>query len=117
MTDEFCAQWHARFLRFGSAGGTRLVFLVNGPLGGDPGDPVTISGDVYAENGDFINSFTVRTDEWSFGISVHDYVLGGVEFGTVELAINASFSPAGAVEVRHQALGEFSVGYPAVCAD
>lgn len=114
---EFCSEWHTRFLRFGSAGGTRLVFLVNGPLGGDPGDPVTISGDVYAENGAFINSFTVRTDEWTFGLSVHDYVLGGVEFGTVELVIHSSFAPAGLVEARHQALGEFSVGYPAVCAD
>jgi hypothetical protein len=114
---DFCSQWHTRFLRFGAAGGTRLVFLVNGPLGGDPGDPVTISGDVYTENGDFINSFTVRTDEWFFGLAVHDFVLGGVDFGTVELVINSSFAPAGLVEVRHQALGEFSVGYPAVCAD
>jgi len=117
VIDEFCSEWHTRFLRFASAGGTRLVFLVNGPRGGDPGDPVTITGDVYAENGDFINSFTVRTDEWTFALPVHDYVLGGVEFGTVELVINSVFMPAGLVEVRHQALGEFSVGYPAVCAD
>ena len=117
LIDDFCSQWHARFLRFAAAGGTQLVFLVNGPLGGDPGDPVTISGDIYAENGDFINSFTVRTDEWTFAISVHDFVLGGLEFGTVELVITSQFSPSGFVEVRHQALGEFSVGHPGVCAD
>jgi hypothetical protein len=117
VTDDFCEMWYARFLRFAAAGGTQLVFLVNGPQGGDPGDPVTVSGDVYAENGDFINSFTVRTDEWSFEIPVHDYVLGGVDFGTVELAINASFSPAGLVQVNHKALGEYSVGHLATCAD
>ena len=117
VIDEFCSQWHARFLRFAAAGGTELVFMVNGPLGGEPGDPVTISGDIYAENGDFINSFTVRTDEWTFAISVHDFVLGGLEFGSVELVIHSHFSPSGLVEVRHQALGEFSVGHQAVCAD
>lgn len=114
---DFCSQWHTRFLRFGASGGTQLVMTVNGALGGDPGDPATVTGDVYAENGDFINSFTVRTDDWFFTLPVHDFVLGGVEFGTVELVISSTFMPVGAVDVRHQALGEFSVGYPAVCAD
>ena len=117
LTDEFCIRWNARFLRFSTEGGTRLVFYVNGPWGPDPSDPASVLGNVYAENGEFINSFEIRTDEYSFEIPVHDYVLGGVEFGTVELTINGEFPIGGLVEVRHSALGEYSLGHLATCAD
>jgi len=114
---DFCTRWNARFLRFGSSGGTTLSIMVNGPQGVQPSDPVTVAGDAYTESGEFISSFTIRTDEWALEISVHELISAGVDFGVVELAINSMFLPAGIVELQHQALGQFSVGHWAACMD
>jgi hypothetical protein len=91
--------------------------MINGPQGLRPADPVTVLGDAYSEAGVFLGSFTIRTDQWSIEVPVHDIVPPGENFGVVELAINSLFLPAGIVEVRHRALGQFSVGHWAMCAD
>jgi len=117
VTEDFCTRWNARFLRFGTSGGTTLSMMVNGPQGTRPFDPVTVAGDVYSESGDFVGSFSIRTDEWSFEVAIHDLVPTGVDFGVVELVVNSVFLPSGIVEVQHQALGQFSVGYWAACMD
>ena len=114
---DFCTRWNARFLRFGSSGGTTLSMMINGPQGIRPFDPVTVLGDIYSENGEFLASFSLRTNEWSLEIPIHDLVPAGVDFGVVELVVNAHFLPAGIIEVRHQALGQFSVGHWAICTD
>jgi hypothetical protein len=117
VTDDFCTRWNARFLRFDAEGGTTLSMMINGPQGPRPGDPATVIGDVYSEAGTFLGSLTIRTDEWSIEVPVHDLVSPGTEFGVVELAINSIFVPAGIVEVRHEALGQYSVGHWAYCTD
>ena len=114
---DFCTRWNARFLRFGSSGGTTLSMMINGPRGTGASAPPTIAGDVYSESGEFVTSFTVRTDQWALEIPVPALVPAGVDFGVVELVINASFFPSGIVEVQHQALGQFSVGHWAICMD
>lgn len=56
-------------------------------------------------------------------IGLHDQPLvatvldSRVDFGVVELIVNSVFLPSGIVEVQHQALGQFSVGYWAACMD
>jgi hypothetical protein len=117
VTDDFCTRWNARFLRFDVAGGTTLSIMVNGPQGSSSSDPATVLGDVYSESGTFLGSFSIRTDEWSLQTPINDLIPPGVEFGVVELAINSLFTPAGIVDVRHEALGAYSVGLPAVCMD
>jgi len=113
--DDFCADWQVRFLSFGQS--SILSFLVNGPRGGDPADPPTLVGDVFDENGTFINSFTLRTDEWVFDRAAEELVVGGLANGTIELTIQSLNAPAGLVFVNHSAEGRFSVGLPAVCLD
>jgi hypothetical protein len=114
---DFCTRWNARFLRFGPSGGTTLSMLINGPRGTQSSDPTTLVLDVYRESGDFVISFGIRTDQWSLELPLHDLLPSGVNFGVVELGINAAFTPSGLVQVRHEALGEFSVGHVAMCAD
>jgi hypothetical protein len=116
-TDDFCTRWNARFLKFESAGGTILTVMVNGPQGNRPNDLVTLAGDVYTEAGEFVGSFSIRTDEWSMEIPIHDLIPQGVDFGVVELVVNSVYLPAGIIEIRHQALGRYSVGHWAVCTD
>lgn len=113
--DDFCADWQVRFLSFGQS--SILSFLVNGPRGGDPADPPTLVGDVFAENGSFVSSFTLRTDEWVFDRAAEELVVGGLANGTIELTIQSLNAPAGLVFVNHSAEGRFSVGLPAVCLD
>lgn len=112
---ELCTNWTARFLRFGAGAGTVLNVLANGPLGMN-GNP-TLRGNVYDESGAFINSFTVRTDDWAFEIAVHDFVLGGVNFGSLELALDTAAGDDGLVAVNHPALGKFSIGNQGICID
>jgi len=114
---DLCTRWSSRFLRFGSEGGTTLSVMVNGPRGNRPSDPPTIIADVYSEAGVFIISFEVFTDEYAFELSVHDLIPSALDFGVVELAINAVHSPSGIIEVQHQALDQFSVGHRGICRD
>lgn len=116
VTDDFCSEWQSRFLSFGPGQGSVFSFLVNGPRGA-AGGPPTIMGDVYNEQGAFLNSFTIRTDEWVFDVEILDFVLGPTSFGSVELTIRALFSPAGFLTVAHSAEGRFSVGLRGVCKD
>jgi hypothetical protein len=114
---DLCTRWSARFLRFGAEGGTTLAVMVNGPRGNRPSDPATIIGDLYSEAGDFITSFEVFTDEYALEIEIHDLIPPRVDFGVVELVINAVYTPSGIIEVQHQALGSFSIGHRGICRD
>lgn len=115
--DGFCAQWQARFLRFPGDSATTLTFLINGPLGSDPTDDPTVVADVYNEAGGFLNSFTVRTDDYVFEITAADVVGAGNDFGTMEIVLDSIYSPPGLVAVAYRAFGRFSVGSMAVCRD
>lgn len=113
--EDFCGDWQVRFVSFGQS--SILSFLVNGPRGPDPGDPATVVGDVYNEAGSFVNSFTLRTDEWVFDRAASELVVGGLNNGTIELTVLSLNAPPGLVFVNHSAEGRFSVGYRAVCRD
>jgi hypothetical protein len=76
-----------------------------------------VTGDVYNEQGSFLNSFTVRTDEWFFDLDLLDFVLGGERFGSMEVVLSTRFGPAGLINVAHSAEGRFSVGLRTVCRD
>lgn len=117
LTADFCEDWQGRFLSFGPGESSVFSFLVNGPQGGGSMDPPTIVGEVYAESGAFINSFTIRTPLWFFDVPALDLVVGGLSFGSVELTIDARFTPAGLLNVAHSAGGRFSVGLRGVCLD
>ena len=96
--------------------GTRLTALINGPHGALPSDPPTITGEVFDEDGHFVNSFMIRTDEWVVELDVlQDLVWpGGPAFGTVRM--NFCTTDRGAVVFeRHTAFGRFSVGSVAFC--
>lgn len=113
---EGCKNWSVRFLRFFAGAGTFLNILSGGPLGigGDP----TLVGNVYNEAGDFMNSFAVRTDDYAFKLAVHDFVVGGLDFGSVELVFDTTrASDHGWVAVGHPALGRFSIGSRGICTD
>jgi hypothetical protein len=117
VTADFCANWQTRFLSFGPGQGSVVSFLVNGPRGSAAGDPATVLGDVYNEQGSFINSFTIRTDNWVFDVAILDVVLGGVSFGSVEVVIDSVFAPEGFLTVAHSAEDRYSVGLRGVCRD
>jgi len=120
---DLCETWAARFLTFGPGQGTVLSIFVREPLGSAPRDPATVVGLVYNESGTFINSFTVRTDDWAFDLPVEDLVVGGTQFGTVELTLFDERDDAGdrdsggLVTVSHAAESRFSIGARAFCTD
>jgi len=120
---DLCETWAARFLTFGPGQGTVLSIFVREPRGGAPSDPPTVVGLVYNETGTFINSFTVRTDDWAFDVPVEDVVVGGTQFGTVELTLfderddAGSLYSGGLVTVSHAAENRFSIGSRAYCTD
>lgn len=119
---EFCESWAARFLSFGPGQTSVLSFFVREPKGASPTNPPTVRGEIYDEAGVFVNSFVIRTDEWSFDVEVEEIVLGGISFGTVELTIFddyevSTLSPGGMVTVTHSARDRFSIGMRAICTD
>ena len=115
--DEFCTNWQVRFLDFGGlSGGSELSFLIDVPQGALPEDPPSIEGEVFDQGGNFLNSFTIRTEFSVLDIPALDLVLGGTKFGAIELRILGNF-PGGFVSVRHSAFGLFSVGLTGICRD
>ena len=115
---DFCTDWRVRFLRFpGTEGGTVLTFLINGPLGSDEENQPTISGEVFSQSGTFINSFTLRTDDWILDLEALELVLGGTEFGSIVLELNTSLDPSGVVLEQHSACSQFSLGAKGACTD
>lgn len=119
---EFCESWAARFLSFGPGQTSVLSFFVREPKGASPTNPPTVRGEIYDEAGTFVNSFVIRTDEWSFDVEVEEIVLPGTSFGVVELTIFddyavATLDPGGMVTVTHSAQDRFSIGTRAICTD
>jgi len=113
---DFCTDWMARFVRFpGSSEGSRITFLVNGPLGAGGGP--TVSGNVYDEPGNFVNSFTITTDDWFFEVVSDDLVVGATNFGSMEITLNTLIVPRGTIYVEHSAFGLYSLGTRAICKD
>lgn len=116
--DDFCTFWQVRFLKFtGASGGSVLTVLVNGPRGPAANNPPTLVADVYNQQGAFIRSAEIRTDQWAFEVDLLALAGGGASFGSVELILNAASLPGGVVSVTHGALGKFSVGLEGVCRD
>lgn len=115
---DFCDFWQVRFLDFGGASGSVMTVFVNGPRGSGAGNPATIVGTVFNQQGQPLNNFNVRTSQWAMEIPL----LGLVEdddarFGSIELVLNATGNPGGVVSVVHSAFGRFSVGAEGVCKD
>ena len=117
LIDDFCDTVLLRFLRFGidDLEGSKLLFIVDGPRGSANSDRPTVVGEVFSESGGFLNSFTIREDEWMFERAAADLVLGS-DFGTMRLSIDGEFG-GGAVYVVHSAFGRFSVGLPGACEE
>ena len=120
---DFCETWAARFLTFGPGQGTVLSIFVRSPRGGAPSDPPTVVGRVYDESGAFVNTFSIRTDDWVFDVPVQDVVVGGTLFGTVELTLfderddAGNLHSGGMVTVTHRARNRFSIGSRAYGTD
>lgn len=120
---DICEHWAARFLSFGPGQGTVLSVFVIEPLGAAATDAPTVMGAIYDEGGNFINSFTIRTDDSAFELRIEDLVLGSTRFGTAELVLfNALHEPdstnaGGLVTVSHAAENRFSIGARAFCED
>ncbi len=111
--DDFCADWMVRFLRFGPDSGSRIQLYLAGALG--VGGPPSIAGDLYDEQGNFLSSFTIGTNQNSLEFMIDDVTLFQPAFGSIEIRV---LSPGGgAVNVSHSAFGKFSVGLPGVCRD
>ncbi len=114
--DHWCQNWMARFLSFGPGEGSVLSLYVPEPRGRGAAAPPTVLGEVYDESGAFVNSFVIRTDQWSFELQIPSLVQGGTAFGTVELFLDGDHDQ-GMVKVRHSAQGRFSIGLDAACMD
>jgi hypothetical protein len=114
---DFCDLWQVRFLDFGGASGSVMTVLVNGPRGMGAANPPTISGTVFNQQGQPVNNFNVRTNEWALEIPLLDLVQGDQRFGSIELVLNATGNPGGVVSVVHSAFGRFSIGAEGVCKD
>ncbi len=116
--NDFCEYWKVRYLSGGAFdGGTEILAVINGPLGSDPGAMPTITGNVYREDGSFVNSFEIRTDEWMFLRDASELVTAGNPFGAIELRIDAADDNTGFVFARQDASGRYSVGLNALCKD
>lgn len=117
-TDQ-CDQWAGRVLLGGGFdGGTTLTFIVDGPRGPNPGsDPPTISGDLYTEDGTFINGFNIFTDAFVLEIDAEMLLDPAPPFtGSFELLIDGT-DGGGHVTVEHKAEGLYSVTVDGVCLD
>lgn len=115
---DFCQSWMLRFASFAPGEGSVASFLVNGPRGNGTGAPPTLAGEVYDEAGNFLNSFTVKSDEWAFDVEILDLVGTNDAFGSIELIMDSTLTPLGGVaQVAHSAEGRFSVGLPGICKD
>lgn len=96
-------------------GGSRLTFVVDGPQGSGPEDPPTVSGNVYDEAGELVNSFTLHTDAFVFEVDAADIITEESLFGTIELDIDASLGLGGYLIVEIGAENRYSVGFSGVC--
>lgn len=114
--DDFCETWQTRFFFFGVGEGSILTFFVNGPQGAAASDPPSVIGNVFGEDGVFINAFEIRGDATVFNIRALDLVLNGTPFGSIELAIASQFVPRGFVSTRHD-LGQLGAVVRGVCKD
>ena len=116
-TLDFCSIWRMRFLQFPGPGGTVLTFIINGPQGVEEEDPPTIAGEVFTEDGVFLNSFALQTDAWLLAVDALDLVIGDTEFGTIVFQLNTTLSPSGVIFENHSAFSRFSLGLKGTCKD
>lgn len=112
---ETCVLWSSRVLVGGPfTGGTRLQVLIDGPQGTNMGDDPTLAGNVFDEDGDFVNSFAIHTDQHVLELSAAQLIAPASLFGVIEIGI-FSTGLAGIVRTEIGAEGRYSVGMPAVC--
>ncbi|HVS64338.1 MAG TPA: hypothetical protein VMT85_12645 [Thermoanaerobaculia bacterium] len=113
---DICDLLTVRFMDFGGERASSITVLVGEPGGFTPADRSTLVGQVYDEDGDFVNSFSVHSDEASFVVPIRSIVReGSTLFGSIE--IDAAESDGAIVYVTHSAHGRFSVSHPAVCIE
>jgi hypothetical protein len=116
VTEE-CAFWRSRLVIGGPfTGGTELTFIVDGPRGVDPEGTPTITGNVYDEPGNLVNTFLIFTDDYVLAVNADGLVVPDTLFGSVELLIDAT-AGGGYVNVALGAEGRYSVGFSGVCKD
>lgn len=106
-----CQWWQVRFLDFGGPGDGSVVSVLVDPLNESTTDkPFFASGEAYNEQGEYLNSFLIRTDQNYFEFAMSEVLMtAGEKFGSIQFVTEV----AGYVSVRHEALGSFSVSHPA----
>lgn len=120
-SNEFCQRATVRFLVGGGfTGGTKLFFMLDQPLGGDPNtDPPSVTGNIFDEGGNFIDDFVIHTDNFSLEVDVADIqeiVGAGVNFGSIDFTFENAFA-GGYVHAEYKANNRFSVSVKGVCLD
>lgn len=111
-----CDDYKIRFLIGGGFdGGTQVIFHAFNPMGGDAAtDPPTITGQVYDEAGNPINTFAIFTDEVVSSVPAALLVDAPTNFGTIDVDFEAN---GGLVTTTHDASGRYSVGLKGYCLD
>ncbi len=117
-SNEFCSQATARFLVGGGfTGGTKLFFMLDQPLGSNSNtDPPSITGDVFLENSNFVNSFEIYTDNFTLEVDAADLIDPSANFGSFDIFFENNFG-GGYVHVEYKANNRFSVSVKGVCTD
>ncbi len=109
---DFCRSWDLRFYHGGGFdGGTDIAFYA--PYNPDGEEPV-VTGKVYDEAGTYQGDIGIPSSDYAFEVNTSELDLP-VPFGTVEWTF--ADGVAGHVAGIYSALGTFSVGTPAICAD
>lgn len=113
----FCEKVKIRFLVGGTFdGGTLITFMLDSPLGNQPGDPPSITGVVYQEDSTPAGSFEIFTDRFTLEVNAEDLLSPGANFGSIDVEFKNGFQ-GGAAFVEYKANDRFSVGLKSVCLD
>ncbi len=114
---DLCETWRVRFLIGGGfSGGTQIMLFALDPHGDASGtEPHTFEGQVYGEDGELINSFTIRTGDNTALYPASELVLPGHNFGSIDVQV---LSPNGGYAAAiHDASGLYSAGLRGYCLD
>ena len=111
---DFCNSWDVRFFNGGGfSGGTAMTFFVTSTGGAAP----LAMGRIYNQSGELQGMVELDSGgDHAFEVRSLDLAeLEGVPFGVIEWTF--ADGVVGHVTTTFDALGQFSVGSPAVCAD
>ena len=111
-----CDYWKLRYFNGGTFdGGTQLKIFTDFPRGDAEGAPPTVSMNLWAEDGTFVQACEVFTPLYSFELDAADLATADEPFGAIELVVSRT-SEAFVSSVQ-TASDKFSVGLNAICKD